>query len=157
MENQYEPENRMDPPRDANADMLNSVKKNAEMGKKSIDAIVKKLENGEFKELLLAHYEDFEKISSRISTELTDIGQTPKSGNFFSDAMLKSSIAMNTMLDDSVSHIADMMIKGSNMGITTINKELNKHKDEVSDSTVALANDLLTMEQEHIEQLKPYL
>ena len=157
MENQYEPDYRQDPPRDANADMLNSVKKNAEMGKKSIDSIVKKIENGEFKDLLLAHYEDFEKQSSRNSTELTDIGQTPKSGNIFSDAMLKSSIAMNTLLDDSVSHIADMMIEGSNMGITTINKELNKHRDEVSESTVELANELLTLEQEHIEQLKPYL
>lgn len=157
MENQYKTDYRQNPPEDANADMLNSVKKNAEMGKKSIDSIVKKLENGEFKDLLLTHYEDFEKLSSKLSTELTDLGQTPKSENFFSDAMLKSSITMNTMLDDSISHIADMMIKGSNTGITTINKELNKYRDEVSESTVELATELLTLEQKHIEQLKPYL
>ncbi len=157
MENQYEPDYRQDPPEDANADMLNSVKKNAEMGKKSIDSIVKKLENGEFKDLLLSHYENFEKLSSRISTELTDIGQTPKSGNIFSDAMLKSSIAMNTLLDDSIPHIAEMMIEGSNMGITTINKQLNKHRHEVDESALELANELLTLEQKHIEQLKPYL
>lgn len=157
MENQYESDDRQNQPADADADMLNSVKKNAEMGKKSIDSIVKKLEDGEFKDLLLTHYENFEKLSSKISTELTDIGQTPKSGNIFSDAMLKSSIAMNTLLDDSVSHIADMMIEGSNMGITTINKELNKHRNEVSESTAELAKELLVLEQKHIEQLKPYL
>ena len=42
MENQYEPDYRQDPPRDANADMLNSVKKNAEMGKRVSLPIKKK-------------------------------------------------------------------------------------------------------------------
>ncbi|MBQ2712443.1 MAG: hypothetical protein IJF71_03605 [Clostridia bacterium] len=138
-------------------DMLHCIKKNTEMAKKSIEVLIKKLDEGSFRSLLLSHYESYDDFSNRITGAITACGETPKSRNAFSDAMLWSSINLNTLMDNSYSHIADMLIEGNNMGITTITKELNACGDQLDGEIRALAVDLMQLEQMHIEELKPYL
>ena len=70
--------------------------------------------------------------------------------------MIKSAIAMNTMLDISTSHMAEMLIQGSNRGITDLCKSLN-HNSEASRMTVELAKELMEFEEEAIERMKKYL
>jgi hypothetical protein len=70
--------------------------------------------------------------------------------------MLVGSINGNTMLNISTSHIAELMIKGSNMGITDLNKTLNHHP-QGNKETRQLADELLHMEARNLEEYKKYL
>lgn len=138
-------------------EVLKQLYKNADMGKTGIDTILKKTKNSSFKNTLLTHYEKYEDISQRISKELTKNGETQKETKLINKAMQWGSINVNTLFDKSCEHLADMMIKGSNTGMIAITRELNINKDALSDSTNALASELLSIQEKSIEDLKPYL
>ena len=141
----------------ASLDFLHTVYKNAETGITSIDTILKHVTDEEMREVLLKQYEDYDKYCNKLAKHITAQGETPKKNNPFTKAQMWSSINFSAMMDDSSSHIADMMIKGSNMGITTLNKELNARRAEISEDAEKMANELLAIEQNNIEQLKPFL
>ena len=141
----------------ANLDFLHTVYKNAETGITSIDTILKHVTDEEMREVLLKQYDDYDKYCTKLAKHITAQGETPKKNNPFTKAQMWSSINFSALMDDSSSHIADMMIKGSNMGITALNKELNAHSGELDRDAEAMAKELLALEQNNIEQLKPYL
>ena len=141
----------------ARMDFLNTIYKNAETGISSIESLNKHVEDEKLKSVILAQYEDYMKFCAKLSSHITKDGETPKKNNVFTKANMWSSINMSAFMDDSSSHIADMMIKGSNMGITNLNKELNQHSAELDDEPRALAHELLSIEEKNIEQLKPFL
>ena len=60
------------------------------------------------------------------------------------------------MMDASTGHIAEMMIDGSNMGITDTTKLLNNYDTRDSDA-VRLARDVVRFEEHNLETMKRYL
>ena len=64
-------------------------------------------------------------------------------------------IEMKTMLDDSTSKIAELLLQGTNMGIIEGRKLLNhKHTDEAVNE---LVEEYVTMQEEAVEKLKKFL
>lgn len=137
--------------------MLKELYLNADMGKLSVDNIIKKTDDTPLRNMLLSHYESYNELSNKIASQLNINGETPKENNVFGKAMLWGSINMNTLFDKTPSHIADMMIQGNNMGIISINKELNENSDSLSEDTKTLALDLLSLEQKNVDDLKAFL
>lgn len=65
-------------------------------------------------------------------------------------------INMNTIKDRTPSHIAEMMIQGSTMGIVDITKKLKEYNKADKDIS-ELGNKLLKFEQQNVEQMKTFL
>lgn len=65
----------------------------------------------------------------------------------------KMGMVMNTMLDTTTSHLAEMMINGATMGIIDLEKKLNDGGGEAE----RLARDVLRYEKETVERLGQYL
>ena len=53
--------------------------------------------------------------------------------------------------------LAELLIKGNNMGVTDINRELNHCPDGLDPKTKKLAEEIVALEQEQINELKRYL
>jgi len=70
--------------------------------------------------------------------------------------MLFSSIKMKTMFNNSKNQIADMMIKGTVMGITELTAMINE-KSNLDDGIKELIQKLLNLEEEYLERLKKFL
>lgn len=70
--------------------------------------------------------------------------------------MVDSMLYMNTLRDTTCSHLSDMLLKGSSMGVTDIAKQIKKHP-AASDEAVRLAEKLMKVEQDGIEEMKKYL
>ena len=87
---------------------------------------------------------------------LQSLGEDAKEENFITKMSAKMGTAFNTMMDDSPSHIADMMIQGSTMGITDMTKKLSE-LDEADAGAKELAEEYIGCEQKHIESMKKYL
>ena len=66
------------------------------------------------------------------------------------------SVGINTMISNTPSHIADMLIKGSTMGVTEMTKSLNSYKDADPDIQ-ALADRFIKLEQDNIDRLMKFL
>ena len=73
-----------------------------------------------------------------------------------SDALLKTGIHYNTLLNTSLGHIAELMIRGNNNGIIEMEKVL-KHNERAGEGSVVLAKQLIGFEEKNIESLKKYL
>ena len=68
----------------------------------------------------------------------------------------KVGIAMNTFMDNTPSHIAEMVIEGSTMGIVDMTKQLKEHGG-CEQSVRRLGEELLQFEQRAVERLKTFL
>lgn len=65
-------------------------------------------------------------------------------------------INMQTMTDNSASHIAEMLIIGSNMGIINAVKNMKKYSD-AEPTILKLMERLLKFEENNVQQLKEFL
>ena len=65
-------------------------------------------------------------------------------------------INMQTLTDKTPSHISEMLIIGSNMGVINAVKNLKKYKDAET-GIVSLMERLLKFEENNIQQLKDFL
>lgn len=65
-------------------------------------------------------------------------------------------IQLNTLADASTSHMAEMMINGTNMGIVEMTRQLNSAQN-ADFAAKKLAEDFLHGEQAHLNKLKQYL
>ena len=66
------------------------------------------------------------------------------------------SVNMNTMIDKTSSHLAEMMMQGSNMGVIEITQKLKEFAD-ADEEVLSLGRKLLKTEERNLEQLKKYL
>ena len=67
-----------------------------------------------------------------------------------------SGIQMNTISDKSNSHIADMLIQGTTMGIIEGRKLLN-HNPDADKEIVDVLNSFVKMQENNVEKLKTFL
>ena len=63
---------------------------------------------------------------------------------------------MNTMFNDSLSHIADMLIDGYNMGINSVQKCVNELKKDGTEMP-SIASEILSFYEDCITDLREYL
>ena len=70
--------------------------------------------------------------------------------------MLWGGIQMNTLLNASTSHLADMMIQGNTKGIVDLMKAV-KSNQSVQKEYYEIAQELMDFEEKNIEKLKAYL
>lgn len=139
-----------------NVEMLNYIYQNANMGISTIQQILKEIEDIEFKDVLKEQLEDYIKMSRKVEDLLNKEEKQAKDISIMYKVTTYLSIKMSTMKDNTSSHIAEMMIQGSNMGVIDITKNLNNYKN-IDNNIRSLAEQLLKIEQNNIEKLKLYL
>ena len=76
--------------------------------------------------------------------------------NGIQDMMLMGGVRANTMLNTSTSHIAELLIQGSNRGLTSMWKAIN-HNENAGNVSMEIAKELMDFEEKNIEKLKQYL
>lgn len=137
-------------------EIYRSVQRNAEMGAKAINMISDKVHDAELSRQLTKQGLKYSEIRSKAVDKLLEEKADPYRGTYMQDIMLATGIHSNTMFNTSTSHIAEMMIQGSNRGITDMWKTLN-HNKMAEKSSVEFARELMEFEEKNIERLKSYL
>lgn len=66
-------------------------------------------------------------------------------------------IKVNTLTDRSPSHLAQMLVQGSSMGIVDIQKEMNQQGADTDPDILKLAKKLVEGEEKNVEILKKFL
>ena len=141
---------------DTNCYVLNEINKGIKMGMDSISNISEKVQDDRFKQDLKYQYDQYNKILNKVNNELTNYDDFPKELNPMQKAMGWMSVEFNTMTDQSNSKIAEMMIKGTNMGIIEGVKLLNQNPD-ADENVKNIVNGFVQFQENTIEQLKKYL
>ena len=71
--------------------------------------------------------------------------------------MAKMGIKKEVLVDNSDSHMADLLIQGISMGSINMEKKIDDYKDIIPGKDLRYAKKFLKFEQDKIEELKSYL
>jgi len=137
-------------------DLLSHVYQTAEMGRDGIFTVLKRTEDPALVKTLNRQAGEYRSIQNQAEKMLKDRGVQPDGIGAMAKISSEMMGTMKTMLDNSPSKIAEMMIQGSTMGVT---KSLRTIRDcRVKDAGVKdLADKLLKTEQANIEEMKGFL
>ena len=141
---------------DYNLKALEATYKNARLAIDSISDIISSVKNEELKKEILSQNEGYQKFLGEITKFMTENSIEISKINPFQKAMMWSSIKIKTLFDDSKNNIAEMMIKGTTVGInelTAMQNESSNLEPEIKD----FVSKLLTLEEKYNENLKEFL
>lgn len=136
--------------------VLNEINKGIKMGMDSISTISEKVGDNNFKDDLLFQYDKYNEILNRVNSELKNYNDFPKELPPMQKAMGYMDIQMSTLNDKSNSHIAEMLIKGTNMGIIEGVKLKNRNPN-INPTISNILDDFIQFQENNIEKLKKYL
>lgn len=139
-----------------NIKLLDDAYKNVRMGSYAIDCLNNKIKDSKLEKLVmkqnkfyLEHTKKLDVIAKKLGLCPKDIGPMLKASSF-------TSIKLKTVFNNDTSHIAEMLIEGTTMGITTLIKEVN---DTVSpdEELLSIANNIISHQESFVESLKDFL
>jgi len=139
-----------------NAELLNFVYQNSQMGLDTLQQLIGMLEDNNFKQQLESQYNEYNEINISAQTALNENGYDEKGIGTLQKIKTYLVLNLQTMTDKTPSHIAEMLIIGSNMGVIDAIKNLKKY-EHAEKSIIVLMEKLLKFEENNIQQLKTFL
>lgn len=136
-------------------ELLEHMIKSCEMGIEGINSILKRVKDSSLRDELMHEAQEYQLIHMEAERMLSERGEAPKGIGAVAKVSTELMTEMQTAFDESTSKLADMMIKGTTMGVTKSLKLLNSYvgDEKVKDLCVRLR----TLEENRISKLKNYL
>ena len=144
-------------PVNGNAELLNFIYQNAEMGVETLNKLKAVTDDGEFEKVLDAQYAEYKEINDVARSLLNKNGYDEKGINAMQRIRTYLMLNLQTMMDKTTSHIAEMIMVGSSMGIIDAVKNLKQYKDDAEPEIVQLMERLLRFEENNFQQMKQFL
>lgn len=139
-----------------NNTLLACIHRSAQTGMYTIPKINAETENENFIAETNKQYRDYKKIYKISKSMMPE--HKPRNWDMSPIAALRttSMIKLGAFTDDSVSHLAEMLLMGTVAGATDLRRHLSACKG-ASKQDKALALGLLKLEEQNIERLKKFL
>ena len=137
-------------------EVLAEIYRNCQLALQSISDILPETEDEELRREMESEHEGYEKISGKASVIAKNRGIELKEPNPMKKMMMWGSIKMSTLTNGTRAHIAEMMIQGTVMGITSL--KTTDGKAECADEEICeLLRELITLEEKYEKKLKTFL
>lgn len=135
---------------------LDEIHKGCCMGQDAIKYVLDKVEDGVFKQEIEKEYNDYDSIAKKIDEIYPNYNEgKPHETSLMTKAMTWTGVEMKTMMDNSNSKIAELLLQGVNMGIIEGRKILNQKV--LNEEVYKIVSDYVTMQEKSVEELKKYL
>ncbi len=137
-------------------ELLNSIYRNAEMGRDGLYFVLRKTDDTNFRKLIETQLMEYQSLMDEAEERIRAGGEEPLGSSSLSKTMVRISAGCKTKQDNSPSALADMLIQGSTMGVSKISKQISHYQTKCEDC-LSLAERLRHTEENNIEQMKKYL
>ena len=137
-------------------ELLREIQKNTEMGLHALEIMENKVYDDKLSLQLIRESFKYGELHDRAKAQLLAAKQMPEPENKIARMMLSASINGSTLLYTTTSHVAELMIRGSNMGLSSLWKAMN-HNDQAGEQSMELARELMDFEENNIKELRKYL
>lgn len=137
-------------------ELLREIQKNTEMGLHALEVMEGKVYDDRLSLQLIRESFKYGELHDRAKAQLLAAKQMPEPENRIARLMLSASINGSTLLNTTTSHVAELMIRGSNMGLSSLWKAMN-HCDQAGEQSMELARELMDFEENNIKELRKYL
>lgn len=138
-------------------EVLSEIYRNAQLALQSISNILPQVEDEKTKAELSFQHEEYERLSAKAAMLAKDMGTELKDPNPFKKMMMWGSIKINSMTNNSPSHIADMMLQGTVMGISALRTSQGDLPCEGAEEVCALLEEMISKEEEFEKRWKSML
>lgn len=140
-----------------NINALDEVNKGASIGMEAISFTMDKAEDANFIKVLKGEYDKYKAISEKIDKIYKKYNDTdtPHEVSPITKTMTWWGIEMKTFNDKSNSKIAELLVKGTNMGIIEGRRILNNKN--IGKEVEKLVDEFVRMQEDSLEILKEYL
>lgn len=141
----------------SDGEILAEIYRNAQLALQSISDMLPEIDDECMREEIMREHEEYEHISGRAAQLAQKLGVEIKEPGPVKRAMMWSAVKMNTLADDSAQHIAQMMIKGTVNGITSLKTTLTDGGEAVDGEIKELLVRLIALEESFERKLKKFL
>lgn len=139
-----------------NINALDEIHKGACMGMDAISFVLDKVEDDNLKRVLKKEYDEYQKIAGEIEKIYPNYNDgNPHETSKITKAMTWYGIEMKTLTDKSNSKIAELLLKGFNMGIIEGKRILNQKK--INKEVANIIEKYVEMQEKDVETLKSFL
>ena len=136
--------------------LLTAIYQNCQTALQSIDNIMPSVKSDALTRELTDEESEYNIISQECEMLARSEDINIKDNNMFEKIRLWSSIKMSTLTDKSTTHVAEMLLLGTFMGMIQCIKDLGDHPS-ADEEIVHLCKKLEELEEKNIENLKNYL
>ena len=142
----------------ADVEILDELSKSCQLAMSNISFLSTKAIQKNIKKELVSIYSGYTDILSQINKNFESLGEIPSNVSPSLKMFGLCSINLNTKIDKSSSHIAEIMIQGLNMGIIKCQKLLNSSNSTIiKEQTLNLVQQFLNFQELSIQKLKAFL
>ncbi len=139
-------------------ELATELYKNITMGSDAVIHLLPKVKDNGMKTSMTAAMCYYEKAAGKVKAFLKEHHAAAKEEPLMTRMAARMGIAMNTAMDATSSHIAQMLIEGSTMAITESTRLCHRFEGQKGcEEMLNVAKDLTEFEQSHIEKLKAFL
>ena len=139
------------------SEIVAEIYRNAQLALESISDIMPAIEEGGIRDEIIHQHEEYEKICSKAAALALKYSYDIKEPSPIKKAMMWSAIKMGTANDNSSQNIAQMMIRGTVTGITSLKTTLTDGGKEMNVEVKKLLTELINMEEGFEKKLKKFL
>ena len=142
----------------SDVEILDELSKSCQLAMSNISFLSTKAIQKNIKKELVSIYSGYTDILSQINKNFESLGEIPSNVSPSLKMFGLCSINLNTKIDKSSSHIAEIMIQGLNMGIIKCQKLLNSFNSTIiKEQTLNLVQQFLNFQEQSIQKLKAFL
>lgn len=137
-------------------ELLQRTLENARMGEDALGQLLDKTRDEALRKELMYQQEQYRQTVRTAEAQLYAQGGVPRAKSGPARASAWMGIEMQTLLDRSPQHVADLVIQGETMGVI----EMTKARGEYAEADLqaqGVASDLLARQQDGIERMKAFL
>lgn len=138
------------------AELLKEVVRNARTGLEAIGLTMEKVSDQALLRELLREKEQYQAVERQAEAKLIDINEKPDPAGMMAKNGVWMGMQINTLLDRSTAHLADLLVQGSTMGVVEMTQGLGEYP-EADEPSQTLARQLIAICNEGVERAKAFL
>ena len=136
--------------------LLNEAYRNTKMGLEAINTVISKVYDEDLALDLNRQAVRFMSLEDKVTDKIRKASRRTEAASPVGKAVRWTSMQVNTVLDTSTEHVADLMIQGNAKGITDLMKAVKANRGARKEYC-ELAEEIMDFEEKNIERLKSYL
>ena len=136
--------------------LLQDVVRNARTGQNAIEQLLQRVDDPEMRKELMTEKEQYQAMVRDSEQALYDVGGKPEPMGMMAHAGMWMGMQINTLMDKTNAHIAEIVIQGATMGVIEMTKAFNAYEDADARAR-GLASNFITQQQDTIERQKAFL
>ena len=138
-------------------ELLGHMYRNVKMGSESLCDVLPKITDKFLVTDVTSQLERYADYASRTAAELRKRSMQPQEPSAMKKAMARGGIAMNTLFNSSDRHLAQMIEKGTRMGVEDLEGQMVRLTKEGCDMEVtALCREIIAFERREADKMKDF-